>query len=258
MNRNERRKAINLAGKKIVGGMAPDNADPFVLVALARELKAQIDGAKRSRNVDRAVQYFYKSVEGMIAKAGAVSIACGAGCSHCCNSWVSVNGLEALYIARLVRQKGPEAVEKVRLAHEATKTFAYDERDSHPTACPHLSNNTCSIYLQRPFPCRIAASSDAELCRRHYLEISGESIPAPPLYQRGGSAYAIAMGIALKAAGLPDTVYEFNGALYRALTRDNAEAEWLAGEDVFAGVLTDPNRTLDNPHNQALYELAFA
>lgn len=257
MNRNERRRALNLAEKKIVGGVAPDNTDVFVLVALARELKRQIDGSKRSGNVDRAVQYFHSSIEGMIGKAGNVSIACKAGCSHCCNSWVSVNGLEVFHIARLVRQRGADAIDKVRLAHEATKAFGYDVRDKHPFPCAHLDDHRCSIYADRPLPCRVAASSDADVCARSYNNLSDEPIPSPALYRRGGSAYVIAMGLALRAAGLPDTAYEFHGALYRALTREGAEAAWLAGEDVFQGLLADPNNVLDNPHNRELYQLAF-
>ena len=42
------------------------------------------------------------------------------------------------------------------------------------------------------------------------------------------------------AADLPSSAYELSAAVTRALQTGNAEAKWLAGEDVFAGIAEAP------------------
>jgi len=256
MSREDRRKALKLAEKALIGGLDATNTDPYVMVAYTREMHRLIENAKRSGNVDPVARYFYGKVDGTIKKAGNISIACTKGCSHCCNTWVGVNALEIFHIAKIVRQR-PATVAKIKAAHEATKSHNLEIRFQHPFPCPLLENDACSIYLDRPHPCRFAASADADICARAYRNITDEAIPTPTLYRRGGSANAIAMVMALKAAGLSYRTYELNGALNRALEREDIETAWLGGEDVFAGLLIDPNNVFSNPNISALYDLAF-
>jgi len=105
--------------------------------------------------------------------------------------------------------------------------------------------------------CRFAASVDAAICLRVFREGAPEAIPGPARNLRGRSAYQIALGVALKAAGLPHAYYEFNAALARALSREDAEAAWLSGEDIFFDVPRDPTDVFAHPQTSMIYTMAF-
>jgi hypothetical protein len=120
-----------------------------------------------------------------------------------------------------------------------------------------LAQDICSLYELRPIACRFAASADGAICLRVFRQASAEAIPSPVRNLRGRSAYQIALGVALKAAGLPHAYYEFNAALARALSRDDAEAAWLAGEDIFFDVPRDPTDVFAHPQTGMIYTMAF-
>ena len=103
-------------------------------------------------------------------------------------------------------------------------------------------------------------SASAEICARAFSPgAAAEDIPAPYFYTTLRTGYSIALAGALKRAGFPAFSYEFNAALHAVLARPDAEAEWLAGDDVFAGVQTDPGSDpFEHPRNLRVYELAFA
>jgi hypothetical protein len=183
-----------------------------------------------------------------------VPVACGKGCSHCCNIWVSITAPEVLYIAKRLPDG---SAGRVLDAHNATKEFSHEERPYHTYPCPQLNANLCSIYESRPLFCRLAASMDAEICRRSYTNITDEDIPTPAMYIFGREAYATALAVALKGANLPHLCYELNSALNRCLTTPDAEAKWLSGEDIFSDVLREGSDPLDTMPNQYLYRKVF-
>lgn len=68
----------------------------------------------------------------------------------------------------------------------------------------------------------------------------------------------MALDGALKRAGLHYHSHEYNAALKRVLESPNAEADWLAGKDILAGILPDPGGDMfDNLGHRELYEAAF-
>jgi Fe-S-cluster containining protein len=161
-------------------------------------------------------------------------------------------------LRRKNRQRGKStSQEKINAAHILTKDFDFDTRDQHPTPCPLLHDDVCSIYAFRPTACRLAASADAAICARAYHNLSNENIPMPMIYMSARANYAIAFAVALKHAQLPHRAYEFNAALARAMERKDAEQAWLGGEDVFSGVLQDPNDPFSNPQAIRLYQHVF-
>jgi hypothetical protein len=171
---------------------------------------------------------------------------------------VSATAPEVLFVAKALRRRAAPAVaEKIRFAHAQTASFDFAIRDRHPFPCPLLADDVCSIYELRPMTCRLAASVDAAVCVRSYRDLSNEAIPIPSplLFARG--AYAIALAIALRRAQLPHYSYEFNGALNRAMEREDAERAWLSGEDVFAGLLREPNDPFSQQPTRMMYERAF-
>ena len=243
--------------RSVSRGIDPESNDPTVPTAMARALGALFIEAKLSGSVDEPIRFLYQTVNETVHGVADVPIACKKGCSHCCHVWVSVAAPEALCIAKTVQQRGPAVIEKVRLAHEQSKEYDFDARDEHPFPCPLLDGDVCSIYSDRPKVCRLAASADAELCARTYHNITNEDVPAPMMYLIGRAAYAMTLSAGLKHAGLSYHAYEFNAALYCALTTDNAERRWLDGEDIFGGIHRDPQDVLQHEQAQFLYQAAF-
>lgn len=256
MNRNERRLAKKGAPKSVAAGIDPSDLNEHVMSELARQIHARLDRAKQSLSIDATVDYILSKIDLTIKGMSDVPIACGKGCSHCCNIWVSATAPEVIYIAKRL----PALVhDRVREANEFTKTFSHEQRPFHPNPCPMLQNNECSIYQYRPLFCRLAASGDAEICRRSYTNITDEDIPTPMMYLVGRDAYSTALAVALKAAGLPYLCYEFNSALSIALTTPDAERAWLTGNDIFAAAVKQDDAVPfeDSPGLRMLYDLAF-
>jgi hypothetical protein len=81
--------------------------------------------------------------------------------------------------------------------------------------------------------CRSLVSTNAEACRRAYLELSGESFSSPDMWRTLGAAYFVALEGAVMHARLVAIPRALGDSLELALADPGAEAKWLAGEDVF-------------------------
>lgn len=257
LSRTERRLAQKEAKASVANGLDPSRLDPYVVIELARQIYDRIEHGKRNGTIDPPVQYLLSKIDLTLNGMRDVPIACGKGCSHCCNVWVSVTAPEALFIAKRLIVAENSVTSNVREAHLATKDFSHSERPNHPTPCPLLRNNLCSIYENRPLFCRLAASGDSEICRRSYTNITDENIPTPVMFIFGREAYSLALAAALKRSGLPHLCYEFNSALDRSMTLPNAERQWLDGTDIFNGILGENSDPFDLPQNRMLYDAAF-
>jgi hypothetical protein len=121
-----------------------------------------------------------------------------------------------------------------------------------------LENDACSVYEFRPKACRLAASGDASICARSYNNLSDEQIPTPALHMMGRIVFSTAVAVALKKCGLPHDAYELVAGLVRALDVPNAEQEWLRGNDIFAGVMRDPDDVMAQPQARMMLGHAFA
>jgi len=196
---------------------------------MARQLHALLEGARKKGNIDAPVRFLHMKVEATLEATRALPIACKKGCSHCCHSWVSAPAPEVLYIAKRVRGMPQRA--RVADAFAAARNQDVIARKRNAVACPMFEQDICRLYELRPMACRFAASADAAMCLRVFRQASAEAIPSPSRNLRGRGAYQIALAAALKAAALPPAYYEFNAALARALSREDAETAWLSGED---------------------------
>jgi len=258
MNRDERRRRAKDDEKLLARGIDPELNTPEPTAAMARQLHALFEHAKRDKNIDPPVRYLHSRIDATVDGIKRIPVACKKGCSHCCHIWVSATVPEVLFVAKALRRKGNAAVaDKIKTAHLITKGFDFIARGQHPHPCALLENDVCSVYASRPRACRFAASADAAICARSYINLTSEDIPTPVLSVVGRNAYAIALTIALKHAQLPYHLYEFNAALARAIERDDAEREWLAGEDVFSDVRRDPNDVFSNSPAYLMYSHAF-
>ena len=214
--------------------------DPSSVIAMARRLHDRFEQAKAAQNVDDAVRYLYQKIDATIHGLRDIPVACGKGCSHCCIISVTVSAPEAIYVGKLVAAMGADAIARVRAANEVTGQFELAEREQHPHDCPMLQNNSCTIYEHRPKACRQAASTDAQACARSHRNLTNERIPSPASYDGSRVAYATSLHAALSQLGFDNSSYEFNAAIVRVLDTPDAEQRWLAGEDIFAGVLQEP------------------
>ena len=259
MNRAERRRQAKADDQLLVRGIDLDRPqDPEPTAAMARQLSDLFETAKRHGNIEPPVRYLHSKVDATLSDLRDVPVACKKGCDHCCYVWVSATAPEVLFIAKTIVSKSDPALrDRIRAAHMATARFSFDERDQHPYPCPLLVNHMCSIYETRPKACRLAASGNADICARAIHNLSNEDIPTPFMHMIARSSYAIALAAALKHSHLPYQAYEFAAALDRALGVNDAEQAWLAGEDIFSGVLRDPNDPFSEAPANMMYRHAF-
>lgn len=113
--------------------------------------------------------------EGFLARAPEGSVACKAGCDHCCYQSVGVTPPEALAIHdHLKRTLSGAALEQLR-AHvaarfEKTRGLSSSERFSPEHPCIFLEAGRCSVYEVRPLSCRGMNSLDAEECKKRLTD----------------------------------------------------------------------------------------
>jgi hypothetical protein len=84
-------------------------------------------------------------------------------------------------------------------------------------------------------------SKSAKACEASLTDESIE-VNTPYIYGYFASMCKMALYVALKLRGYPNSAYEFNHAVCRATSIDDAEVRWINGEDIFDGVQSDPTR----------------
>jgi Fe-S-cluster containining protein len=260
MDRAERRRQLKEDRRFVARGLPGGQTDLEMIVSLMRVLHALLEEARDAGNVAPLIAFFHENMLIANRPGPARAIACKRGCAHCCHAWVSARAPEILFAKKAVPARDREKVlASVEAVYAVTGRLDFDGREGISTPCPLLAGDQCRIYAARPAVCRTAVSADARICERAYRQGDVEAqIPTPEFYINLRSGYSIALAGALKRAGYAPWAYEFNAGLHAALARDDAEAAWLAGEDVFAEVPVDPTGdafTLSGPRN--IYDAAF-
>jgi len=166
-------------------------------------------------------------------------LACRKGCSHCCSQMVVVTAPEAFYVAAYLRSR-PEMAAAVAAVARDTATLTLEERLGRNIFCPMLSEAICSIYATRPLGCRGFVSTSLEACLAAFVRGEAPDIPMPNDSISVLYACRMLLMASLRLAGLKDGVYEMNSAVAMALSAPDAEAQWLAGKDLFAGLQSNP------------------
>lgn len=185
--------------------------------------------------------------EALLASAPPGSVACHAGCDHCCYQVVGVTPPEALAIADHLKQTLPaEEFERVRARiderFERGRGLSSAERFSPDHPCVFLEGGGCSVYEVRPLSCRGMNSLDAGECaarlrdpavRAEFLAVGrgGHSYLEPI-----GGAQAISAGLQLGLAELHQLdmrPLELAHAMHLLLHDEQMAAAWLRGERPF-------------------------
>lgn len=257
MSRADRRRQEKEDQRLVARGIDVNRRDPAQVIALMRALRQQVAEAQAAGTVAPLIGYLHENFEAASRRAPRRDIACAKGCAHCCHVWVSVRAPEVLFLLPVLRAKGRSLSIDESLAR--TAALDVEARRQVAAACPMLGDDSlCQIYATRPLACRAAVSADADACERAYRLLEDMSIPVPDAFRNQKTSYTVALAGALRHAGFPYVSYEFNSALQAVLARPDAEAAWLAGEDVFAAARRDPaGDPFVNPSHQKLYEAAF-
>lgn len=189
--------------------------------------------------------------DGFLARAPEGSLACRAGCDHCCYQVVGVTAPEALAIyEHLGETRSAEELgaltERVSALYEKGRGKSSAARFSTEFPCPFLDveHGRCTIYAVRPLACRGMNSLSANECRTRLREpaaraaflangVGGQSFMEPIR-----AFHAVSAGLQLGLSelyGLDMHPLELTAAMQMLLTGPPSLAErWLHGERPFA------------------------
>lgn len=213
-------------------GSAPDVAE---VVAVASE----------------AMDALSKLALGLISQASP-TVACSAGCDHCCHQSVGVTALEAITIVHHLRTTlDPATVtavaDHIRVTREQVRNLTREQRYAPEHPCVFLGQGgTCSIYPVRPLVCRAMNSLDANQCRDNlrdpdqraaFLE-KGHGPDA--LLGPFRASHALSAGLQLAGSdvyGWDTRPLDLVAAMDELLQNPEAVQQWLEGRDVFGSAV---------------------
>lgn len=168
--------------------------------------------------------------------------ACGRGCHYCCQTLITATVPEILRLAQAAKAR-PDLVARIQAAAVRARALSPTAPNSARQRCPVLDAELCSLYEARPLVCRSLLSHSRDACIRIFVRDAAEAVPFVRPSMEIRSAVILMLQASMRLADLPYQQYELIQGLDAVLSRDDAEARWLAGEAIFAGVETDPDHT---------------
>jgi Fe-S-cluster containining protein len=167
------------------------------------------------------------------------TVACHAGCSHCCSVPVDVQAHEVFFAAEYIQANFSPAdlagvIERTAACRERVAGLGTRERDRLRQPCTLLRAGRCSIYQGRPEACRVHHTSNPAVCAAHIAnpDVDLEAVCIPTLRAR---MFAVMLGMdeAIEAAGFDDRAYDFGSALHEALTNSLCQVLWMRRKAAF-------------------------
>ena len=245
--RRQRQKMLRKTLAEIEQRGIPLPARMEHVAALALGFSDRLAQRSSANPAIEAAEYRHRLYELSVAKAGGLASAeCKKGCCYCCKAYVSALPPDIFAVAKYVSARGRLEIDRVIVAEAITHGQDLDRRMATRDPCALLNGDACGVYAKRPIPCRAFNSRSVEACRIFY-EGGPDNIPALEMPKLLRAAVQQAMFAALRNLGIADISYELNHAVVVALTTENAESRWLAGEDVFAAVSRDPGSAIRGP-----------
>jgi len=174
------------------------------------------------------------------------TVACRAGCGHCCSVPVDVQAHEVFFAAEHIQVHFPPAdlagvIERTAAHRARIAVLTGGERTRLLQPCTLLSaGGSCTIYEGRPEICRAHHASDATVCASSTHPGDFEKVHIPALRAR---MFAVMLGLdaAIEAEGFDDRAYDFGSALHEALTNSLCRVLWLRRKPAFPdSCLADP------------------
>jgi Fe-S-cluster containining protein len=140
-----------------------------------------IKASQRASSASQRVVWLHRAASAWSTPLQAVA-ACSQGCSHCCNTPVTISSLEADLIDRRTGSKPAKPAHAVRLQDfpdldQAIPALQALTAQWQGVPCPLLQDGACSVYDVRPMACRLLINLDDDdlLCRL----VPGQAIPVP-------------------------------------------------------------------------------
>ena len=138
---------------------------------------------KKNKNLNssnKLIEYMYEDLKNLsnhIDETTNLNIACGKGCSHCCNTRVEITEPEAIFIYSyikdtLTKEQLDGIFNKIKeISSITSKMKNISDHIKLQIPCIFLSNDMCGIYEIRPFICREFHSVDLESCLKLYNKL---------------------------------------------------------------------------------------
>lgn len=123
-------------------------------------------------------------------------VACGNGCSSCCNMNVTISQIEANLIAEKIGIKSKQLARS--LTHESGEFMG--------TPCVFLKDGSCSVYEVRPFACRKHVSFDTS---SYWCDPSVASEAELPMVEYSGALGAFLYVTEKKTGGIFGDIRDF-------------------------------------------------
>ncbi len=239
--RKVRRDAIERGRKLLARGLGPQLGEDEAVgvVLILHEALTDTAMPRRAADVAEAVETLLQ--KSLAADLKSLDVGCRKGCSFCCTSRVVISAPEIFRVAHWLRQNATAPGAALRLdavMAEAARREALplEARIALREPCPLLLDGACGVYEVRPISCRAVYSMSSDACRVAMVDDTAELPLVVPTMHKGDLARTLLLA-AVSAAGLSDRGIEYSAGLKLAIETPDAEARWLAGEDVFASVL---------------------
>jgi len=245
-SRQERRaklkQSIGAISRQGMDLTAPRSDQLWSVIAATRILMDILDGKSPTRASDAAKRAHELCEISLKRNPSDHAIECARGCGFCCHLRVNAMATEIFLLANHIRREFKNdfdaVLARIRAADKNARGLSGRDRAKHHFPCGLLVDNVCTVYSARPSSCRALTSISVSTCERGF---QGEEVQVltPAVWTELRGAHNQAMWAALASVGLPSDGYELNHAVLVALEVPDAEARWLAGEDVFAAVDCD-------------------
>lgn len=247
------RRTLQRLDQQILGQPLYMGSDPRPAAAHVRHMVHLLRSPQSESPCSDALKHVTAVFDRTVPEQANKMVACRKGCAHCCTQPVVVTAPEAFWVAAQVRKRA-KVVAAIKQAAASIGHLPLQERLNAQQFCPMLDEALCSIYAGRPIGCRGFVSVNLEACIKMFTQAQVTDIPMPNDTVQVLYATRMLLAAALRVLKLPETVYEMNSILAVVLSEENAEARWLAGEDVFgklgAGASPPPQ------YDQAIGQLA--
>ena len=215
--------------------------------------KAQPDLERARALAQHLMDQTSRLADGLLAGAGA-TVACKAGCDHCCHQVVGITAPEALAIVDHVRHAWSLAevsalAARVADAYQRSRGLSSAQRFSPEHPCPLLNAGKCSVYEVRPLACRGVNSLSESDCATRLREPAARA--AFLASGSGGQSYlepirafhAMSAGLQLGLSELyrlDMRPLDLTAALHLLLNgAASNEGDWLAGRRPFELAVRD-------------------
>ena len=172
-------------------------------------------------------------------EVGSASIACRAGCNHCCHMRVVVTVPEIIFLYEYVAANF-STVDRAdlnrRIVSLDTRSHGLSDEEwgVRHWQCPMLVGGLCSVYPARPLECRGYNSTDVAACAAAAEDYSEWDVPMNDELMAAYKSAQAGLLHGLVGAGYRPRLVELVAGLRVVFDDPTAIDRWLQGENPFS------------------------